>query len=74
MVIIKDSNQRSITEMFQRSFTEDDDVDEAILLEAANDWEEAETPEKYHSANRQSPSKRSIRDFFSPSHVKNIKN
>lgn len=64
MVIIKDSKQRSITEMFQRSFTEDDDVDEAVLLEAANDWEEAEPPGK----------KPSIRDFFSPSHVKNIKN
>ncbi|XP_033469540.2 SWI/SNF-related matrix-associated actin-dependent regulator of chromatin subfamily A-like protein 1 [Epinephelus lanceolatus] len=36
----KDPNQRSIMEMFQRSFTEDDDVDEAILLEAAKDWED----------------------------------
>lgn len=59
--------------MFQRSFTEDDDVDEAILLEAANDWEEAETPGKYHSANTQSPSKRSITDFFSPSRDKKIR-
>lgn len=59
----------TITEMFQRSFTEDD---EDILLEVANDWEEAETPGQYHSANRQSPSKRGIRDFFSPSCVKNI--
>lgn len=60
--------------MFQRSFTEDDDVDEAILLEAAKDWEEAETPGKSHSANRPSPRKRSIIDFFSPSHVKHIQN
>lgn len=27
-------------EMFQRSFSADDDLDEAILMEAANDWEE----------------------------------
>lgn len=39
-MVIQDSKQRSITEMFQRSFTEDDDdVDKAILLQAANDWE-----------------------------------
>ncbi|XP_031614904.1 SWI/SNF-related matrix-associated actin-dependent regulator of chromatin subfamily A-like protein 1 [Oreochromis aureus] len=36
----KDPTQRSIMEMFQRSFSEDDDMDEAILLEAANDWED----------------------------------
>ncbi|XP_068428512.1 SWI/SNF-related matrix-associated actin-dependent regulator of chromatin subfamily A-like protein 1 isoform X2 [Clinocottus analis] len=36
----KDPNQKSIMEMFQRSFTadDDDDMDEA-LLEAANDWD-----------------------------------
>lgn len=72
MVIIKDHNQMSIAEMFQRSFTEGDEVDEDILLEAANDWEEAGTLGKDHSVNRQSPRKQSIRDFFSPSHVKNI--
>lgn len=55
--------------MFQRSFTEDDDVDEAVLLEAANDWEEAGAPGQYRSANTHSPSKRGIRDFFSPSRV-----
>ncbi|XP_042351287.1 LOW QUALITY PROTEIN: SWI/SNF-related matrix-associated actin-dependent regulator of chromatin subfamily A-like protein 1 [Plectropomus leopardus] len=36
----KDPNQRSIMEMFQRSFTADDSMDEAILLEAAEDWED----------------------------------
>ncbi|KAF1382463.1 hypothetical protein PFLUV_G00144040 [Perca fluviatilis] len=36
----KDPNQRSIMEMFQRSFTADDDIDEVLLLEAANDWED----------------------------------
>uniref|UniRef100_A0A8D0AHD9 SWI/SNF-related matrix-associated actin-dependent regulator of chromatin subfamily A-like protein 1 n=1 Tax=Sander lucioperca TaxID=283035 RepID=A0A8D0AHD9_SANLU len=36
----KDPNQRSIMEMFQRSFTADDDIDEVILLEAANEWED----------------------------------
>ncbi|XP_040913940.1 SWI/SNF-related matrix-associated actin-dependent regulator of chromatin subfamily A-like protein 1 [Toxotes jaculatrix] len=64
----KDSNQRSIMEMFQRSFTADDDIDEAILLEAANDWED--TPPKnssgqHHGMVKQSPSKKSIKDYFS---------
>lgn len=36
--------------MFQRSFTQEDDAGEAVLLEAASDWEEAEN----HSAGRQS--------------------
>uniref|UniRef100_A0A669DK12 SWI/SNF-related matrix-associated actin-dependent regulator of chromatin subfamily A-like protein 1 n=1 Tax=Oreochromis niloticus TaxID=8128 RepID=A0A669DK12_ORENI len=44
----KDPTQRSIMEMFQRSFSEDDDMDEAILLEAANDWED--TPPESTSA------------------------
>lgn len=55
-------------EMFQRSFTAEDDMDEAILLEAANDWEDT-PPEnslrQHRSAVGQSPSKRSIKDFFS---------
>lgn len=34
--------------MFQRSFSADDDMDEAILLEAANDWED--TPPETTSA------------------------
>uniref|UniRef100_A0A7N9AXB3 SWI/SNF-related matrix-associated actin-dependent regulator of chromatin subfamily A-like protein 1 n=1 Tax=Mastacembelus armatus TaxID=205130 RepID=A0A7N9AXB3_9TELE len=37
---VQDPNQRSITEMFQRSFTADDDVDEDILLKVANDWDD----------------------------------
>uniref|UniRef100_A0AAY4C7P2 SWI/SNF-related matrix-associated actin-dependent regulator of chromatin subfamily A-like protein 1 n=1 Tax=Denticeps clupeoides TaxID=299321 RepID=A0AAY4C7P2_9TELE len=51
-----DDHLWSITEMFQQSFTEDD-MDEAVLLEAANDWEESESgvdPQK----------KRRIDDFF----------
>uniref|UniRef100_A0A8P4K914 SWI/SNF-related matrix-associated actin-dependent regulator of chromatin subfamily A-like protein 1 n=1 Tax=Dicentrarchus labrax TaxID=13489 RepID=A0A8P4K914_DICLA len=36
----KDPNQRSIMEMFQRSFSADDSMDEALLLEVANDWED----------------------------------
>lgn len=44
----KDPAQRSIMEMFQRSFSADDDMDEAILLEAANDWED--TPPETTSA------------------------
>uniref|UniRef100_A0A671Z2A2 SWI/SNF-related matrix-associated actin-dependent regulator of chromatin subfamily A-like protein 1 n=1 Tax=Sparus aurata TaxID=8175 RepID=A0A671Z2A2_SPAAU len=51
-----------------RSFTAEDDMDEAILLEAANDWEDT-PPEnslrQHRSAVGQSPSKRSIKDFFS---------
>lgn len=54
--------------MFQRSFTADDDIDEAILLEAASDWEDT-PPEtssgQHHSLIVQGPSKRSIKDFFS---------
>lgn len=65
----KDPNQRSIMEMFQRSFSADDDVDEALLLEAANEWEDT-PPEKSSGQHRamvaQSPSKRSIKDYFSP--------
>ncbi|XP_047457796.1 SWI/SNF-related matrix-associated actin-dependent regulator of chromatin subfamily A-like protein 1 [Mugil cephalus] len=36
----KDPNQRSIMEMFQRSFSAEDDTDEALLMEVANDWED----------------------------------
>ncbi|XP_044222028.1 SWI/SNF-related matrix-associated actin-dependent regulator of chromatin subfamily A-like protein 1 [Thunnus albacares] len=64
----RDPNQRSIMEMFQRSFTEDDDIDEAVLLEAANDWEDT-PPEnssgQQHGSLIQTPSKRTIKDFFS---------
>lgn len=51
-------------EMFQRSFTEDD-IDEAILLEAANDWEDTppEDIPRQHKVG-QSPNRKSIRDFF----------
>lgn len=54
--------------MFQRSFTEDDDLDEAILLEAVNDWEDStpgNTSAQHHGVAAQSPSKRSIKDYFS---------
>lgn len=53
-------------EMFQRSFTEDD-IDEAILLEAANDWEDTppeDIPGQHLDKVGQSPSRKSIRDFF----------
>ncbi|KAM9346996.1 SWI/SNF-related matrix-associated actin-dependent regulator of chromatin subfamily A-like protein 1 [Symphorus nematophorus] len=64
----KDPKQRSIMEMFQRSFTAEDDMDEAVLLEAANEWEE--TPPESSCGQRlgvvgQSPSKRTIKDYFS---------
>ncbi|XP_035460497.2 SWI/SNF-related matrix-associated actin-dependent regulator of chromatin subfamily A-like protein 1 isoform X2 [Scophthalmus maximus] len=64
----KDPNQRSIMEMFQRSFTADDDMDEAILLQAADDWDNT-VPEngsgQHHGTIGQSPSKRSIKEYFS---------
>ncbi|KAJ8255314.1 hypothetical protein GJAV_G00203460 [Gymnothorax javanicus] len=38
----QDPEQRTITEMFQRSFTEDDDDDnEALLLQAADAWDDS---------------------------------
>lgn len=51
--------------MFQRSFTEDD-MDEAVLLEAASNWEEAEN----HSVGKQTQQMERQRPF---SHSKNIK-
>lgn len=62
---IKDPTQRRITEMFQRSFTEDD-VDEAVLLEAASDWEEAEN----HSVGRQTQHMEHQRQFWHPQNTK----
>lgn len=64
----KDPNQKSITEMFQRSFSAEDDLDEALLLEAAGDWDDP-PPEKssdhhQHNMVTQSSSKKSIKDFF----------
>ncbi|XP_071322118.1 SWI/SNF-related matrix-associated actin-dependent regulator of chromatin subfamily A-like protein 1 [Trachinotus anak] len=64
----KDPNQRSIMEMFQRSFTADDDIDEAILLEAANDWEDTppgNSSDQQHGMVGQSPKRGSIKDYFS---------
>ncbi|XP_067373187.1 SWI/SNF-related matrix-associated actin-dependent regulator of chromatin subfamily A-like protein 1 isoform X2 [Channa argus] len=63
----KDPNQRSIMEMFQRSFTEDDDIDEAILQEAANDWEDTPPEDTGQHSNKvgQSPSRKSTKDYFS---------
>ncbi|KAK1902864.1 SWI/SNF-related matrix-associated actin-dependent regulator of chromatin subfamily A-like [Dissostichus eleginoides] len=64
----KDPNQRSIMEMFQRSFTAGDDMDDALLLEAADDWDPP-PPEnssaQHHGVAGQNPSKRSIKDHFS---------
>ncbi|KAK5861167.1 hypothetical protein PBY51_022583 [Eleginops maclovinus] len=64
----KDPKQRSIMEMFQRSFTGDNDMDEALLLEAADDWDD--TPPENSSAQRhgvvgQNPSKSGMIDLFS---------
>ncbi|XP_031714375.1 SWI/SNF-related matrix-associated actin-dependent regulator of chromatin subfamily A-like protein 1 [Anarrhichthys ocellatus] len=64
----KDPKQRSIMEMFQRSFTAEDDMDEATLLEAANDWED--TPPENSSAQQhgmvgQSTGSKGTREHFS---------
>ncbi|KAM4562017.1 SWI/SNF-related matrix-associated actin-dependent regulator of chromatin subfamily A-like protein 1 isoform 2-T2 [Fundulus diaphanus] len=66
---LKDPNQRSIMEMFQRSFSAEDDIDEAVLMEAANDWEDTppETaPARYPAVATDSrdPNKKTIKDFF----------
>lgn len=65
----KDPKQSTITEMFQRSFTEDD-VDEAALLEAVSDWDDTDmgsVPLKAKDKTfSQSPSKkRRLEDYFS---------
>lgn len=61
---LKDPKQRTIAEMFQSSFTEDNDMDEAILLEALNDWEDGH-PGQQDGTVTESPSKqRSIKDYF----------
>ncbi|XP_034549236.1 SWI/SNF-related matrix-associated actin-dependent regulator of chromatin subfamily A-like protein 1 [Notolabrus celidotus] len=64
----KDPNQRRIMDMFQRSFTADDDIDEAVLQEAADEWEDS-PPEnscgKQQGMAVQNPNKRSITDYFS---------
>uniref|UniRef100_A0A8C7KGA1 SWI/SNF-related matrix-associated actin-dependent regulator of chromatin subfamily A-like protein 1 n=1 Tax=Oncorhynchus kisutch TaxID=8019 RepID=A0A8C7KGA1_ONCKI len=59
-----DSQQRRITEMFQRSFTEgEDDMDEALLLEAVGAWDD---PSNQTGCDvEESPSKkRRIEDYF----------
>ncbi|KAM9710026.1 SWI/SNF-related matrix-associated actin-dependent regulator of chromatin subfamily A-like protein 1 [Menidia menidia] len=65
----KDPNQRSIMEMFQRSFSADEDLDEAILMEAAKDWEDApsgNTPAQCHDTKAaKGTSKMNLKDYFS---------
>ncbi|XP_018596903.1 SWI/SNF-related matrix-associated actin-dependent regulator of chromatin subfamily A-like protein 1 isoform X1 [Scleropages formosus] len=57
----KEPEQRTITEMFQTSFTEENDVDEDTLLKAASEWEECDTgnaSEQTLSAEPESPWKK----------------
>ncbi|XP_041857728.1 SWI/SNF-related matrix-associated actin-dependent regulator of chromatin subfamily A-like protein 1 [Melanotaenia boesemani] len=66
----KDPNHESIMEMFQRSFSADDDMDEATLMEAADDWEDTppENVPAQHNTTKtvsQSPSKKTLKDYFS---------
>lgn len=66
---IKDPNQKSIMEMFQRSFSEEDDFDEDILMEAANDWEDtppetATAPYTAGTSVSKDPKKTTIKEFF----------
>ncbi|XP_028992553.1 SWI/SNF-related matrix-associated actin-dependent regulator of chromatin subfamily A-like protein 1 isoform X2 [Betta splendens] len=58
----KDPQQKSIMEMFQRSFNADDDIDEAVLLEAANEWED--TPPQDISAQHSNKECPSRNDYF----------
>lgn len=62
----KDPNQRSIMEMFQRSFTAEDDIDEALLLEAANEWDDLPDDKNSGSHHSIAPNtnKRGIQDYF----------
>ncbi|KAG7227483.1 hypothetical protein INR49_005297 [Caranx melampygus] len=65
----KDPNQRSIMEMFQRSFTADDDIDEAMLLEAANDWEDSphgDSSAQHHAVKDQGCSSSAGQPLFWP--------
>ncbi|XP_059199416.1 SWI/SNF-related matrix-associated actin-dependent regulator of chromatin subfamily A-like protein 1 [Centropristis striata] len=64
----KDPKQRSIMEMFQRSFSAGDDMDEDLLLEAASEWEDsppASSSAQHNSTLRPNQSKGSIKDCFS---------
>ncbi|KAG7330920.1 hypothetical protein KOW79_004889 [Hemibagrus wyckioides] len=62
----KDPKQRRITEMFQRSFSEED-MDESMLLEAVNDWEDTEQTDSVSHQEKhfsESPSKkRRLEDY-----------
>ncbi|KAJ8385096.1 hypothetical protein AAFF_G00193170 [Aldrovandia affinis] len=62
----RDPQQKSIMEMFQRSFTEEGGVDEDILLQAAEAWDESDTRStSTHPGNvTESPSKKTIMDYF----------
>ncbi|XP_060732865.1 SWI/SNF-related matrix-associated actin-dependent regulator of chromatin subfamily A-like protein 1 [Tachysurus vachellii] len=67
----KDPKQQRITEMFQRSFSEED-MDESMLLEAVNDWEDTEKTESVSHQEKhfsESPSKkRRIEDYYPKAH------
>ncbi|XP_056145296.1 SWI/SNF-related matrix-associated actin-dependent regulator of chromatin subfamily A-like protein 1 [Lampris incognitus] len=64
----KDPLQSTITEMFQRTFTADHDMDEAVLLDALDDWEEDDLGHAYGQHDdivTESPhKKRCIKDCF----------
>ncbi|KAJ8352338.1 hypothetical protein SKAU_G00238140 [Synaphobranchus kaupii] len=62
----RDPRQKTITEMFQRSFTEDDDENDAILLQAADAWDDDETGTTSTPPGNvtESPSKKTIKDYF----------
>ncbi|XP_041120221.1 SWI/SNF-related matrix-associated actin-dependent regulator of chromatin subfamily A-like protein 1 [Polyodon spathula] len=65
----KDPKQRTVLDMFQSSFaTEGDDLDEAMLLEAASAWEDPNTGLAFQDSGSnylESPSKkRCIEDYF----------
>ncbi|KAI1898317.1 hypothetical protein AGOR_G00071080 [Albula goreensis] len=59
----RDPKQKTITEMFQRSFTEED---EAMLLQAADTWDDSETgiTSTCQGNVTESPSKKTIFDYF----------
>lgn len=62
---MQDPNQKSIMEMFQRSFSAEDDMDEAILQELTNSWDPEHGSSQHLGMIGQKPGKQSITDFFS---------
>lgn len=64
---VQDGN--TILEMFQRSFSADEDMDEAVLLQAANDWEDPpeDMADQHGGTSAVNPGRgqKSLKEYFS---------